>query len=212
MADAMARITDNTLLIDIFGFPAYNNLEEPRPFSNEPGCLIGFTTTFLALSWIFVCFRLFVRVKIVRLTGWDDLFVSLYLVFTSVASISFLATINYGAGRHFLLLTLGDVKKYLELFYVLNINLNLAATFIKLSLLFQFLRIFDRGTWPYRASVVGIVLVSLWGITFIVLSLFPCTVVSDAWNILARDARCWGYASISSPACRCGRGWGSWSC
>jgi hypothetical protein len=89
----------------------------------------------------------------------------------------------------------GEFGTYLKLFYALNINLNLAATFIKLSLLFQFLRVFDKGTWPFRASTVGIVLVALWGLTFTILSIFPCADVSDAWDIFARDARCWGYGS-----------------
>ena len=84
---------------------------------------------------------------------------------------------------------------YLKLFYTLNINLNLAATFIKLSLLFQFLRIFERRTWPHRASIIGIVLVSLWGLTFVILSVFPCSHIPDAWDIFARDAHCWGYGS-----------------
>jgi hypothetical protein len=75
--------SDDTRLIDVFGPPvppAYNNLDEPRPLSNDPGCLIGFTVTFLALSWIFVCARLFVRLRVVRNPGWDDVFVILYLV------------------------------------------------------------------------------------------------------------------------------------
>jgi hypothetical protein len=103
--------------------------------------------------------------------------------------------IKYGTGRHFLLLNVGSVRTYLKLFYVLNINLNLSAAFIKLSLLFQFLRIFDKGTRAYRASLVGIVAVTLWGLTFVILSLFPCTIVPDAWNIFATNAQCWGYAS-----------------
>lgn len=103
--------------------------------------------------------------------------------------------IKYGTGRHFLLLTVGSVRMYLKLFYVLNINLNLSATFIKLSLLCQFLRLFDKGTWAYRASLVGLVFVTLWGLTFVILSLVPCTVISDAWNIFAANPRCWGYAS-----------------
>jgi len=32
------------------------------------------------LSWIFVCFRLYVRWRVVKMTGLDDLFVLLYLV------------------------------------------------------------------------------------------------------------------------------------
>jgi hypothetical protein len=98
-------------------------------------------------------------------------------------------------GHHFLLLTVGNFKTYLKLFYVLNINLNLSATFIKLSLLCQFLRLFDRGTWAYRASQIGLVFVTLWGIAFIILAVFPCATISDAWNFLARNPKCWGYAS-----------------
>lgn len=104
--------------------------------------------------------------------------------------------IKYGAGRHFLLLTLYEVTRYFQLFYALNINLNISAATIKLSLLFQFLRIFDRKGWPWKASVVGIVLVTLWGTAFLMLSIVPCANVPDAWNVLAaRTARCWGYAS-----------------
>ncbi|KAK1764360.1 hypothetical protein QBC33DRAFT_572436 [Phialemonium atrogriseum] len=191
----MAAFNDSTQLINIFGFPTYDNFSERVPFTNTPGCLIGFTVTFLALSWLFVLPRLYVRLRVVRMPGLDDLFVFLYLIFTSVASIVFLTSIHYGEGQHFLLLTVGDVRMYLKLFYALNINLNLAAAFIKLSLLFQFLRVFDRGTWPHRASVGGIVFVSLWGITFVILAVFPCTVIPDAWNIFARDAHCWGYGS-----------------
>lgn len=43
----MERPSDSTQLVDVFGPPAYNNFGEPRPFTNTPGCLIGFTTAFL---------------------------------------------------------------------------------------------------------------------------------------------------------------------
>ncbi len=45
---AAFAFNDSTQLIDIFGPPRdYNNLAEPRPFTNTPECLIGFTATFL---------------------------------------------------------------------------------------------------------------------------------------------------------------------
>jgi hypothetical protein len=83
---------------------------------------------------------------------------------------------------------------------VLNINLNLAMTFIKLSLLFQFLRIFERGSGAHLLSRIGIVFVTLWGVAFVLLSIFPCAYIPDTWNVLARDARCWGYASQDANA------------
>lgn len=111
----MEAINPNAQLVSIFGPPEYNNFNEPVPFSNQPRCLIGFTTAFLvsvlpyhlvvtsrlrwhrcrfairhpdlltpvfcqALSWVFVCFRLYVRLKVARVPGLDDLFVALYLV------------------------------------------------------------------------------------------------------------------------------------
>ncbi|KAK4209284.1 hypothetical protein QBC37DRAFT_378203 [Rhypophila decipiens] len=190
------HVDDNTRLIDLFGPPRdYNNLQEPKPWTNEPSVLIGFVTAFLTLSWIFVGLRLYVRLRVVRMTGLDDLLVFLYLIFTSAASVVYLLTINHGLGRHFLLLTVGDFTSYLKLFYALNINLNLSTALIKLSILCQFLRMFDRGTWPHKLSIAGIILVSIWGLTFLILSLFPCTVISDAWNILSQNPKCWGYAS-----------------
>jgi hypothetical protein len=98
-------------------------------------------------------------------------------------------------GRHFLLVTVGEIRTYLKLFYIMNINLNLAATFIKLSLLCQFLRIFKHGSWPYRASLIGVGLVSIWGIVFVILAVFPCAVIENAWDIFARNPYCWGYGS-----------------
>jgi hypothetical protein len=80
----------------------------------------------------------------------------------------------------------------------LNVSLNFAATFIKLSQLFQFLRIFERGTWAYRASVAGIVVISLWGTAYTLLSMFPCANIADSWDVLAREASCWAYASQDS--------------
>jgi hypothetical protein len=89
----------------------------------------------------------------------------------------------------------GDIRQWLRLFYGLNLTINLGAAFVKLSLLCQFLRIFEKGTWPYRASVIGLVLVAIWGFVYAILALFPCSNVSDAWNIFAQGAKCWGFGS-----------------
>ena len=43
----MASPNDNTQMISIFGFPDYNNFNEPTPFTNRPATLIGFTSAFL---------------------------------------------------------------------------------------------------------------------------------------------------------------------
>jgi hypothetical protein len=43
----MSHINDSTQLINIFGFPSYDNFREPVPFTNRSSSLIGFTSAFL---------------------------------------------------------------------------------------------------------------------------------------------------------------------
>lgn len=73
----------------------------------------------------------------------------------------------------------------------------MATTFIKLSLLCQYLRIFEKGSWPHRASQATIVVVTLWGLAYTILAFFPCWPVSDFWYSPA-DAKCWGYGAWST--------------
>lgn len=55
----MEVISPNAQLVSIFGPPEYNNFNEPVPFSNQPRCLIGFTTAFLVSVLPLPCCRCF---------------------------------------------------------------------------------------------------------------------------------------------------------
>jgi hypothetical protein len=114
-----------------------------------------------------------------------------------ITLLTFVSAIPFGYGQHMLLLTVGQAGRYLVSFYMFNICMNLAATFIKLSLLFQYLRIFEKRTWPYRVSLCTIGLVTLWGTAFVILAIIPCWPVSDFWYSPA-DAKCWGYGAWST--------------
>ncbi|KAK8043221.1 hypothetical protein PG994_013704 [Apiospora phragmitis] len=187
---------DNYRPIDLFGVGAYNNLDEPKPWSNDAATLKIVTILFLALSWTFVTLRLYIRLRTVRSAGWDDLFVFLYLIAGSVGSISFIVSVDYGAGQHMILLTMGELRTYLILFYLMNGFFNLGSAFIKLSLLFQYLRIFQRGTWIWRATVAVICAVSVWGFTFSFMAFVPCS-RGPQFNPLGKDpgTTCWAYGS-----------------
>ncbi|KAK7957677.1 hypothetical protein PG988_012525 [Apiospora saccharicola] len=183
-------------LIDLFGKGAYDNLGEAKPWSNDASTLKTLTILFMALSWAFVTFRLYIRLRTVRSAGWDDLFVFLYLIAGSVGSISFIVSLDYGAGQHMILLTIDNLQTFLLLFYLMNGFFNLGSAFIKLSLLFQYLRIFPRGTWIWRATVAVACAVAVWGFTFSFLAFFPCS-KGPNFNPLGADrgAYCWAYGS-----------------
>lgn len=115
----------------------------------------------------------------------------------SVTLLTCFPAIPYGYGQHMLLITVGQAGKYLVTFYMFNICLNCAASFIKLSLLFQYLRIFEKGSWPYRLALFAIGLVTLWGTAFVILAIIPCWPISDFWYS-PTDAKCWGYGAWST--------------
>lgn len=95
-----------------------------------------------------------------------------------------------------ILLTMGDLKTFLILFYLMNGFFNLGSAFIKLSLLFQYLRIFPRGTWIWRATVAVACAVAVWGFTFSFMAFFPCS-RGPQFNPLGKEPHtvCWAYGS-----------------
>lgn len=94
-----------------------------------------------------------------------------------------------------LLLTIGEVNQYLTAFYVTNSTLNVAATCIKLSLLFQYLRIFAKGTRTHMFTKVLIVAVACWGFLFSFFAFYPCDGGPNFDLMSSTRKKCWAYGS-----------------
>ena len=78
-------------------------------------------------------------------------------------------------------------------YYVMNAAYTMTTACIKLSLLFQYLRLFREG-YRRTTSIVLLVLVILWGGTFIFMAWFPCFPVSGFWNKqMIPPAKCYGF-------------------
>lgn len=60
-----------------------------------------------------------------------------------------------------------------KLIYVVNGIYNVTTFLIKLALLFQYLRILEKGTILYRFTFVMAVVVSMWGLVFTFLAFVP---------------------------------------
>ncbi len=85
----------------------------------------------------------------------------------------------------------------MKTFYVANASFIGAVTFIKLSLLFQYLRIYERGSPIHRFCVWLIVVISVWGIVFSFMAWVPCFPVHGYWDQTA-DSRCYGFGESMS--------------
>lgn len=81
-------------------------------------------------------------------------------------------------------------------FWVANASYPCSTAFIKLALFFQYLRIFQRGTKLWSATVALIVITSLWGLTFGLLAWFPTMPINAYWH-LERPATRYAYGTLN---------------
>ncbi|KAI1855262.1 hypothetical protein JX266_000127 [Neoarthrinium moseri] len=188
-------MADTGTLISIIG--DYNNLDEPKPAWNHREAIIGLTIPFLVCSWVCVSFRLYTRLRIIYAPGWDDVLLVFFLITGTGNAIGLCFAAKFGLGQHILLLQYHDMVDFLKSFYVANASYNMSTALIKMSLLFQYLRIFDRG----KTRILCIALlcfIGLWGLAYSALAWFPCSPVSGYWDWLS-GPQCWAFASLDGP-------------
>lgn len=82
-------------------------------------------------------------------------------------------------------------------FYAANGIYPMSTAFIKLALLFQYLRCFDKESRLRLVTIIVIVIVSLWGFAFTFIAFFPCIPVHAFWDLTipTNGAVRWGYCS-----------------
>ncbi|KAH8669128.1 hypothetical protein BX600DRAFT_497070 [Xylariales sp. PMI_506] len=178
-----------------------SDLDDPVPLSNKRATILGVTIAFMILSWCCGIFRLYTRYFIVHSLGWDDFFLVLLLVTSLSGGVTICMLPSYGMGGHLLLMSLPEIQSFLKLYYIGNASYVMATTFIKISLLLQYLRIYkDRAI---RAICIGLlVVISLWGSAYTVLAWMPCVPVSDFWTLSLDETnrKCFAYGAVTSNA------------
>ncbi|KAK1991077.1 hypothetical protein LX36DRAFT_753808 [Colletotrichum falcatum] len=172
-----------------------DNLGDPQPTLNKQPAVLAMVLSFMALAWICGVYRLYVRHFILRCPGWDDYFVVLSLLTSLLLSAATCVATEYGLGRHFILLGIDGMQDFIRVFYVCNGAYPMATALIKLALLFQYLRMFERGTKSRRITVVFIVITAAWGVAYSFLAWVPCIPVSAFWDLMSTAQARWAFGS-----------------
>ncbi|PSS03670.1 hypothetical protein BD289DRAFT_157831 [Coniella lustricola] len=177
------------------------NINEPTPFFNHASFMYGVTITCLILTTICTILRLYVRFFVTCRPGIDDGFVILLFLSTWAASIGSLILVNRGLGEHYVVLYLeGRTEEFSHTFWWSNATYNMSLTFVKLSLLTQYLRLFREHaylaqmTYRRRLTMVLAVAAGLWGAAYSFLAWVPCVPVQGFWNHEIPAVR-WAYGS-----------------
>ena len=95
-----------------------------------------------------------------------------------------------------------EANAYVKTFYAGSVTYPAALTFIKLALLFQYLRLFDVGSKRRRFSKGLIIFTSIWGIVFCIPAWVPCLPVPAMWDLSPQSLatrKCWGFLSRDRP-------------
>ncbi|KAI9146870.1 hypothetical protein HJFPF1_13438 [Paramyrothecium foliicola] len=185
-------MAESDLILGLIG--VHNNLNDHTPLWNKESTANGLIIGFLVVTWVCVVFRIYTRLRVVYSPGWDDVFVFLLLISGTIGSGCIVALTNHGLGKHLLLTLPGDQIMYLKLFWIANATYCMSTTFIKLSLLFQYIRVFEKGRAERSLCVALIALTATWGMAYSFLAWVPCIPV-DSFFHWAQGGTCYGYGS-----------------
>jgi hypothetical protein len=83
-----------------------------------------------------------------------------------------------------------------QAFWIANATYPGSTAFIKLALLFQYLRIYDKGSKFYIATLSTIVCTSLWGLAYSIIGWVPTVPVAGFWKMEMPATR-YGYGSLN---------------
>ncbi|KDN60950.1 hypothetical protein CSUB01_07319 [Colletotrichum sublineola] len=84
---------------------------------------------------------------------------------------------------------------FVKVFYVCNGAYPMATALIKLALLLQYLRMFERGTKSRYITIVFIFITAAWGIAYSFLAWVPCVPVSAFWDLMSTSEARWAFGS-----------------
>ncbi|KAF2025079.1 hypothetical protein EK21DRAFT_93548 [Setomelanomma holmii] len=172
------------------------------PTLNSAATIIGVTISVLSLAVVCIALRLWVRLRD-GLWGWDDAFVLLSGIASIVGDGMVCLMPRDGMGLHFWTLDYAHLLSYFRHIYSTNICYSASACFIKLAILFQYLRLFaeyessmpaNRYRLARRTVLSLITLSSVWGLTFFLLAIFPCSPIAKNWNPFMKGT-CFGWGS-----------------
>ncbi|KAL0934027.1 uncharacterized protein CTRU02_210826 [Colletotrichum truncatum] len=174
-----------------------DNSQEERPLMNNKSAMLGIVISFLVFTWLCAILRLWCRFFIVKAAGWDDFFVVILMISLSIGSIGTCVLTDYGLGEHLLQFPElhFDLPKYFQIFYLCNGTLPMSTCFIKIAILLQYLRAFEKGSKSRTLTIIVLVLTSLWGVAYIFLGWVPCLPVRAYWDWTLPVVGRWGFGA-----------------
>ncbi|GAB7350189.1 hypothetical protein MBLNU459_g0851t1 [Dothideomycetes sp. NU459] len=130
-----------------------------------PGHLLGVSIGLVIVSAIVVAIRLFTRVVIIKNAGTDDACLLTALMFSIAVTVTMIGQLNHGLGKDVSEISPQDLVTALKYFWASIWLYNLTICFTKVSIVFQYLRIWSvqRGFRIICYAVLGFIIsIAIW--------------------------------------------------
>ncbi|KAJ5958330.1 uncharacterized protein N7479_005480 [Penicillium vulpinum] len=140
----------------------------------------------LILAFLVVSLRLYTRLRITCSAGVDDVLIIIGLVFAiAMATVTSIATENFGMNRHIWDIELSHLVTIQKLNLCFQILFSLSSSFTKISLLWFCRRLLGKGNfvlynWTF---ILAIVFVGASSVLFALISIFQCSPIRAYWQI-----------------------------
>lgn len=135
----------------------------------------------LVIAGFFVILRLFTRMKILHFVGRDDACIAIALLFSVGNTVAMCIQAESALGRHIWTLSHDTTIQFAKIAYAIVIVYTSSFTFTKISILLQYLRIFDV-TKIRKLCYVQIVIVSVYGVWLFFSSILNCVPIARNWD------------------------------
>ncbi|PPJ60778.1 hypothetical protein CBER1_02345 [Cercospora berteroae] len=138
-------------------------------------------TLFTVIAVLCCILRLWTRLRISRQAGIDDALAGVAACLNILVNACMCMQVRYGMGRHMDSLTPNELVHSLIWFYVSIPAYIGSLGIIKLSIVYQCLRVFGHIDWFRKASIFMIALLAIFTTWSIFISLFLCRPVNHFW-------------------------------
>ncbi|KAF2221053.1 hypothetical protein BDZ85DRAFT_23445 [Elsinoe ampelina] len=156
----------------------------------RPGHLIALSATFLGIAATCVGLRLYARIALRRRVNVDDGFIVLALLFLVGSLVTYIQEEKWGMGYHASTLTPNEIIHFFHAFWAMLWCYCGCLACVKLSLLFQYRKIFGNHASRFRiVANVLILVIGISGLWTVLSGIFMCWPISYVWTRQG-DAKC----------------------
>ncbi|KAF2167882.1 hypothetical protein M409DRAFT_65944 [Zasmidium cellare ATCC 36951] len=145
--------------------------------------VVAVVVTFTVIGVVLTVARLYTRKLLVHNAGIDDVFIVVGVILSILVTVTMCEQVQYGVGRHYSSLNDNDKVMSLRWFWASVFLYYSSLWAVKMSILFQYLRILPEAGFYRRACYALMAFLTAWTAWAFFSAVFACTPINSFWDM-----------------------------